>query len=120
MARSQFLQTSALAVPAMRLAGCLVDRFQQARFVERLFDEIIGPQLDCGHGHIYVAVAGDQRDRGRGVVTGEMAYEIEPAEAGHAYVSHHAVDPPRSEEPTSELQSLMRISYAVFCLKKKN
>src|SRR3546814_4252576 len=35
-----------------------------------------------------------------------------------------ATDPatqrPRSEEHTSELQSLMRISYAVFCLKKKN
>src|SRR3546814_9246474 len=30
--------------------------------------------------------------------------------------SHEA---PRSEEHTSELQSLMRISYAVFCLKKK-
>src|SRR3546814_7646971 len=35
------------------------------------------------------------------------------------------IDPPadvmsRSEEHTSELQSLMRISYAVFCLKKKN
>src|SRR3546814_14970552 len=30
------------------------------------------------------------------------------------------VDPTRSEEHTSELQSLMRISYAVFCLKKKN
>src|SRR3546814_1785845 len=29
-------------------------------------------------------------------------------------------DTPRSEEHTSELQSLMRISYAVFCLKKKN
>src|SRR3546814_9961556 len=28
--------------------------------------------------------------------------------------------PSRSEEPTSELQSLMRISYAVFCLKKNN
>src|SRR3546814_7350648 len=28
-------------------------------------------------------------------------------------------DVPRSEEHTSELQSLMRISYAVFCLKKK-
>src|SRR3546814_4360831 len=28
--------------------------------------------------------------------------------------------PTRSEEHTSELQSLMRISYAVFCLKKKN
>src|SRR3546814_6692895 len=27
---------------------------------------------------------------------------------------------PRSEEHTSELQTLMRLSYAVFCLKKKN
>src|SRR3546814_998307 len=32
-------------------------------------------------------------------------------------VDHHQC---RSEEHTSELQSLMRISYAVFCLKKKN
>src|SRR3546814_4912190 len=31
-----------------------------------------------------------------------------------------AHDERRSEEHTSELQSLMRISYAVFCLKKKN
>src|SRR3546814_4932179 len=31
----------------------------------------------------------------------------------------HSIDV-RSEEHTSELQSLMRISYAVFCLKKKN
>src|SRR3546814_1506067 len=30
------------------------------------------------------------------------------------------IAPARSEEHTSELQSLMRISYAVFCLKKKN
>src|SRR3546814_5419221 len=30
-----------------------------------------------------------------------------------------ALQRPRSEEHTSELQSLMRISYAVFCLKKK-
>src|SRR3546814_328267 len=30
-----------------------------------------------------------------------------------------SVEPQRSEEHTSELQSLMRISYAVFCLKKK-
>src|SRR3546814_2439041 len=32
----------------------------------------------------------------------------------------NAAGMPRSEEHTSELQSLMRISYAVFCLKKKN
>src|SRR3546814_1395969 len=35
-----------------------------------------------------------------------------PGEPPHRYA-------PRSEEHTSELQSLMRISYAVFCLKKK-
>src|SRR3546814_7674657 len=34
--------------------------------------------------------------------------------------AHHCrLVAPRSEEHTSELQSLMRISYAVFCLKKK-
>src|SRR3546814_3198233 len=32
---------------------------------------------------------------------------------------HRAMMKERSEEHTSELQSLMRISYAVFCLKKK-
>src|SRR3546814_9478276 len=37
------------------------------------------------------------------------------AEGGHSIPKRHH----RSEEHTSELQSLMRISYAVFCLKKK-
>src|SRR3546814_3663759 len=51
--------------------------------------------------------------------------------SGPARVARNARDPKlarelwqrsidRSEEHTSELQSLMRISYAVFCLKKKN
>src|SRR3546814_9692485 len=35
-------------------------------------------------------------------------------------VADHELLEDRSEEHTSELQSLMRISYAVFCLKKKN
>src|SRR3546814_6090576 len=35
-------------------------------------------------------------------------------------VYREGADVPRSEEHTSELQSLMRLSYAVFCLKKKN
>src|SRR3546814_4968624 len=35
------------------------------------------------------------------------------------WIEGHAAILPRSEEHTSELQSLMRISYAVFCLKKK-
>src|SRR3546814_8407788 len=39
--------------------------------------------------------------------------------AGDALVEHEIMVMSRSEEHTSELQSLMRISYAVFCLKKK-
>src|SRR3546814_1667508 len=38
---------------------------------------------------------------------------------GHDLVADRGVALDRSEEHTSELQSLMRISYAVFCLKKK-
>src|SRR3546814_1791699 len=37
----------------------------------------------------------------------------------HVYSAIHCKPAMRSEEHTSELQSLMRISYAVFCLKKK-
>src|SRR3546814_9495663 len=45
------------------------------------------------------------------------SYEL----AGFGELTYHLTDKPsvRSEEHTSELQSLMRISYAVFCLKKK-
>src|SRR3546814_6080290 len=43
---------------------------------------------------------------------GQSRYQFLPRNAGCA-------DTVRSEEHTSELQSLMRISYAVFCLKKK-
>src|SRR3546814_7692641 len=51
-------------------------------------------------------------DRGRvdPGARGELAQHLEQS---------HARDMRRSEEHTSELQSLMRISYAVFCLKKK-
>src|SRR3546814_9145262 len=52
-------------------------------------------------------------DRRLAVVRGELAvHRLAPAR-------RHAVGHDRSEEHTSELQSLMRISYAVFCLKQK-
>src|SRR3546814_10905418 len=41
-------------------------------------------------------------------------------ECEHPEHRHDQQPPTRSEEHTSELQSLMRISYAVFCLKKNN
>src|SRR3546814_4029842 len=44
---------------------------------------------------------------------------VRKAQRGVGYRGRRA-DVTRSEEHTSELQSLMRISYAVFCFKKKN
>src|SRR3546814_10236427 len=46
---------------------------------------------------------------------------FEPSSGGSRGRNRHAINPlpTRSEEHTSELQSLMRIAYAVFCLKKK-
>src|SRR3546814_8408880 len=57
----------------------------------------------------------------RAMMTTAGAERIHPMPAGAVPLlgvtaQHHE---PRSEEHTSELQSLMRISYAVFCLKKK-
>src|SRR3546814_6288287 len=49
------------------------------------------------------------------------AFDREPLDSvrGHAPTIVTCARITRSEEHTSELQSLMRISYAVFCLKKK-
>src|SRR3546814_13072009 len=57
---------------------------------------------------------------------GILAHQQHGLVVEHRHHHHRAVAAPvqalvaRSEEHTSELQSLMRISYAVFCLKKKN
>src|SRR3546814_9735408 len=45
--------------------------------------------------------------------------EAQAEDIDHARVIEQAQEQARSEEHTSELQSLMRTSYAVFCLKKK-
>src|SRR3546814_6836639 len=52
---------------------------------------------------------------------GQPRISLRPARSGAGDRFHHAGthQRSRSEEHTSELQSLMRISYAVFCLKKK-
>src|SRR3546814_6611617 len=54
-----------------------------------------------------------------GTVIAVMTGEGEDASATSAAPKEEAKAPARSEEHTSELQSLMRISYAVFCLQKK-
>src|SRR3546814_1858030 len=52
----------------------------------------------------------------QGTETGDYAAAISALRSPEFQIPEE----PRSEEHTSELQSLMRISYAVFCLKKKN
>src|SRR3546814_3715607 len=67
-----------------------------------------------------------EHDRGApdfAMCDGNFERLAEPAWCGEGCVEidcRQAEAQGRSEEHTSELQSLMRISYAVFCLKKKN
>src|SRR3546814_5220098 len=59
----------------------------------------------------------DQQERGDQPTPREQRH-LQQVHARRTHVEHGGDD--RSEEHTSELQSLMRNSYAVFCLKKKN
>src|SRR3546814_2410264 len=54
-------------------------------------------------------------EQDRDLAAGDPEVQVGQGEVGSEGL-HHRI---RSEEHTSELQSLMRISYAVFCLKKK-
>src|SRR3546814_2397323 len=54
-----------------------------------------------------------------GLIEAESVVPLVEAAAQRQLARHDEATGPRSEEHTSELQSLMRISYAVFCLKKK-
>src|SRR3546814_7043123 len=73
------------------------------------------PYTTLCRAHAYAVVAAGQERAHAGHRQGRAGG------ARHARSSGGPVDGdrPRSEEHTSELQSLMRISYAVFCLKKK-
>src|SRR3546814_4400596 len=70
----------------------------------------------------YETVVIDVDDEYSGTVVEKMATrkdemtDMRPSGGGKTRITFSA---PRSEEHTSELQSLMRISYAVFCLKQK-
>src|SRR3546814_7411499 len=73
--------------------------------------------------HLVAALAGARQRRGQAFLRDvephrELADRVERAARDRA-LRHRQVDAQRSEEHTSELQSLMRTSYAVFCLKQK-
>src|SRR3546814_5913142 len=80
------------------------------------------PQAPVRHPAIGAGAGAGPRAAGRGPVLRHRDRGIPRPDR----IGGHVVDGPpdepargRSEEHTSELQSLMRISYAVFCLKKK-
>src|SRR3546814_10029927 len=86
---------------------------------EEVRAEVAVERIDhLGDGQVAGAVDGDAEG------FPEVAQHAAPVDAAAGDVVepllHLGGEVVRSEEHTSELQSLMRISYAVFCLKKKN
>src|SRR3546814_10271027 len=83
---------------------------------------------DAAHAQAGAAKGGLAVLAQRGVDAGDLHAQLRGADGGVVAGGAGADDDDvevllfahRSEEHTSELQSLMRISYAVFCLKKKN
>src|SRR3546814_7725109 len=102
-----------------------------AMFARRLEPEHVAHAIEIGRGRLFIdahsAIAldvrmpADRRDTRAGLAEisleqqqiGDLLHQLR---AFPVLGDPHAV---RSEEHTSELQSLMRISYAVFCFKKK-
>src|SRR3546814_2411425 len=81
----------------------------------------VRPLLRRGHEALQVQRGGDAAGHARGAAVGDVGdvagqvAQVRPPQRHPPHRVAHA----RSEEHTSELQSLMRNSYAVFCLKKK-
>src|SRR3546814_10596435 len=86
----------------------------------QMFKEI-GTRLCSKTFGVPAAVDGEYRHVGRGIDERNCVVHRPPRFSAAIPCDQHIfADRLRSEEHTSELQSLMRISYAVFCLKKKN
>src|SRR3546814_5256552 len=83
----------------------------------------VGDLVDALEQRVEAVEVGQQHRRGLGADAGHTGDVVDRVAAQRQVVGDlprlHAVPRLRSEEHTSELQSLMRISYAVFCLKKK-
>src|SRR3546814_4347552 len=92
-----------------------VDDLLPGDHVVVIFVPSCGHCLPCTEGRPALCEPGARSNGAGTLLSGERRLRLE----GRA-VHHHMGVSARSEEHTSELQSLMRISYAVFCLKKKH
>src|SRR3546814_2088159 len=80
---------------------------------------------EVGHGELAELAQVRCQQQRQQHVTASPAHQIDSAVVAHerdqtGHRNERGGAHPEMEEHTSELQSLMRISYAVFCLKKKN
>src|SRR3546814_8478748 len=85
--------------------GAYVSNISYEEMIPRLNDGEVAVGTDTGHSGTDLIFGWGHRDR--------------IIDFGYRAVHETTVAAKRSEEHTSELQSLMRISYAVFCLKKQ-
>src|SRR3546814_3775206 len=92
---------------------------QHEEFKDRVGEIITGVVKSVEFGHVVVNLG-----RAEGVIRRDQQIPREVVRVGDRVrsiiLNVRRENRGRSEEHTSELQSLMRISYAVFCLKKKN
>src|SRR3546814_8328682 len=98
--------------PTRRSSDLLVERAVHDELHELLGDHRLGVEA---HRQVRVLPVADHAE-----ALELLALDIDPTRRKRAALRAQVVDRNRSEEHTSELQSLMRISYAVFCLKKQH
>src|SRR3546814_3941667 len=108
------VQTCALPICIRVRRGCT---FHGLAFNAAMDLEPFGRINPCGYAGLQVTSV---LDLGGPSSPDAMKPVLLDAMAAQFGLALQAAPPPRSEEHTSELQSLMRISYAVFCLKKNN
>src|SRR3546814_4410328 len=109
-------------LPHMQVVGTSLDEHTRESFIELARkaikehgdDEEDKKEFDAFAERLFWADDGDENLMA-GIAEAEADCEQEQAR-----LHYLSVPPKRSEEHTSELQSLMRTSYAVFCLKKKH
>src|SRR3546814_8969351 len=114
-------------LPGLDGHGALVDELTRALIETPPVDAAQGGYVAKGYDAALDALRETARDGRKAIAALEAQYRertgIAPLKIRHNGVLGYHVEVPakhadalRSEEPTSELQSLMRISYAVFCL----
>src|SRR3546814_3015462 len=84
-----------------------------------LLDDIVDPAQQTAAA-VWIKMFACKTQRAAAALLDQFARQRREAAALPFGCGDQRHDMRRSEEHTSELQSLMRISYAVFCLKKKN